>query len=130
PAINPKFQILNQPEGTPIAAPTGTRKLVLPDPESMAWHTRSLDAILGAILGVLLWLAARSLYSEAAATFVLSLFAFSPSLIAHFSLGGNNDGIMTLMSFAAVFQLYRWRRDPSKRQTFLLGLILGGLLIA
>ena len=29
---NPKFQILNQPEGAPTAAPTGTRKLVLPDP--------------------------------------------------------------------------------------------------
>ena len=37
---------------------------------------------------------------------------------------------MTLMTFAAVFQLYRWRRNPSKGQTALLGFVLGGLLLA
>ena len=129
-AINPKFQIINAPPNVPETYPTGTRKTVLPDPESMAWHTRPMDAMLGAILGVLLWLAARSLYSTAAANFVLALFAFSPSLIAHFSLGGKNDGAVTLMAFATAFQLFRWRRNPSRWQTALLGLVLGGLLVS
>ena len=79
---------------------------------------------------VLLWLAARSLYSIDAANFVLALFAFSPSLIAHFSLAATNDGAMTLMLFAAVFQLRRWYHERSWAQTVLLGLVLGGLLIA
>jgi len=79
---------------------------------------------------LLLWLAARSLYSNTAANFVLALFAFSPSLIAHFSVGALNDGVMALMLFATVFQLYRWHHDPSWPQTVLLGLVLGGLLLA
>jgi hypothetical protein len=79
---------------------------------------------------LLLWLAARSLYSTNAANFVLVLFSFSPSLIAHFSLAATNDGAITLMLFATVFQLCRWRHNRSWAQTVLLGLVLGGLLIA
>lgn len=130
PAIDSSFQILNPPPDAPKNYPTGTRHLILPNPESMAWHTRSVDALMGAVLGLLLWVVARSLYSTDAANFVLVLFAFSPSLIAHFSLAATNDGAMTLMLFAAVFQLCRWHHDPSWRQTMLLGLVLGGLLIA
>lgn len=130
PAIASRFQIINTPADAPKNYPTGTRKLVLPDPEAMAWHTRPVDAVLGAILGLLLWLAARSSFSTGAANFVLALFAFSPSLIAHFSLAATNDGVIALALFAAVFQLCRWRHDPSWPQTALLGLALGGLLIS
>jgi len=105
-------------------------RLFLPSPEAIAWRTRLVDAILGAVLGLLLWAAARSLYSTHAANFVLALFAFSPSLIAHFSLGATNDGVMALMFFATVLQLYRWQRNPTWFQTALLGVLLGGLLLA
>jgi len=100
-----------------------------PNPEVLAWHTRPVDAMLGVVLGLLLWLAARSLYSVSAANFVLALFSFSPALIAHFSLAATSDGVVTLMLFATVFQLYRWYRDRSWPQTVLLGLVLGGLLL-
>ncbi len=89
-----------------------------------------VNAVLGAIFGMLLWSAARSLYSTGAANLALALFAFSSSLIAHFSLAGTNDGVMALMTFATAFQLYRWRHKPSLFQTALLGLVLGGLLLA
>ena len=102
---------------------------ILPTPETMAWHTRPVNAMLGAILGLLLWLAARALYSIHAANFVLTLFAFSPSLVAHFSLAATNDGALALMLFAAVFQLWRWYQNQSWVQTIVLGLALGGLLI-
>jgi 4-amino-4-deoxy-L-arabinose transferase-like glycosyltransferase len=102
---------------------------VLPDPQAVAWRTRSVNAIMGAALGLLLWLAARRLYSVNAANFVLGLFALSPSLIAHFSLAATNDGAMTLMLFATAFQLCRWYRDRSWVQTVLLGTVLGALLI-
>jgi len=135
PAINSRFQIGNKVVPNPEAVAWHNSDFdsfgrVLPNPEAVAWHTRPVNALLGAVLGLLLWLAARSLYSTSAANFVLALFAFSPSLIAHFSLAGTNDGTMTLMLFATVFQLCRWRHDRSWPQTVLLGLVLGGLLIA
>lgn len=135
PVINPRFQVGDKvaPNIESVAwhnSDFDSFDRFLPSPEAIAWRTRSVDAMLGAVLGLLLWLAARSLYSTNAANFVLALFAFSPSLIAHFSLGATNDGLMTLMFFATVFQLVRWRRNPSWLQTALLGLVLGGFLIA
>jgi hypothetical protein len=135
PAINSRFQV-----GDKIApniesltwhnSDFDSFRRFLPSPEAVAWRTRLVDAILGAVLGLLLWLAARSLYSTHVANFVLALFSFSPSLIAHFSLAATNDGVMALMFFATVFQLCRWRRDQSWLQTVLLGSLLGGFLIA
>src|ERR1700685_4527717 len=100
-----------------------------PSPEAIAWRARSLNVVLGVILGLLLWTAARRYYSEGAANFVLALFAFSPSLIAHFSVA-INDGAVALFTFAAALQIVKWRREPSWRRTVVLGLILGGLLVA
>jgi hypothetical protein len=100
-----------------------------PGPETIAWRARPLNVVLGVILGLLLWTAARRYYSEGAANFVLALFAFSPSLIAHFSVA-INDGAVALLTFAAALQLVAWRRQPSWRRTIILGLILGALLVA
>lgn len=135
PAIGSRFQIGDKVVPNPEAVAWHNSDFdsfgrMLPSAEALAWHTRPVDAILGTILGLLVWLTARSLYSIQAANFVLTLFAFSPSLIAHFSLAATNDGMMTLMLFATVFQLCRWYRNPSRWQTMLLGLVLGGLLIA
>lgn len=135
PAINSRFQIGNKVVPNPEAAAWHNSDFdsferVIPNPEALAWHTRPVNAMLGVVLGLLLWLAAKSLYSTSAANFVLALFAFSPSLIAHFSLAATNDGAMTLMLFATVFQLCRWRNNRSWPQTLLLGLVLGGLAIA
>jgi len=98
-----------------------------PSPEAIAWRARPLNVIFGVALGLLLWMAARRYYSEGAANFVLSLFVFSPSLIAHFSVA-INDGAVALFAFAAALQLVHWRQKPSWRQTVILGLILGALL--
>ena len=80
-------------------------------------------------MGLALWFAARRLFSEGAANVALALFAFTPSLIAHFSVA-TTDGIGTLFIFLAAFQLVRWRRNQTAGQTVLLGLVLGGLLLA
>ncbi len=99
-----------------------------PGPEEWAWRTRPMNVLLGLFLAVLLWNIARKLFSEAAANFALALFAFSPPLIAHFSLSGN-DGAGALLIFAMAVQLLRWRRNPSRAQTVLLGLVLGVSLV-
>ena len=100
-----------------------------PGPESLAWHTRPMNTVLGIALGIELWFATRRLFSAGAANVALALFAFTPSLIAHFSVA-TTDGIGTLFVFLVAFQLLRWRSHPTWPQTLLMGLVLGGLLLA
>jgi hypothetical protein len=100
-----------------------------PSPEVIAWTGRPVNVVLGVILGIALWRTARRWFSEGAANFALALFAFSPGMIAHFSVMAV-DGISTLMIFLTALQIARWWRDPSTKQTVLLGVVLGLLLLA
>ncbi len=100
-----------------------------PGPEWLAWRTRPMNTLLGLALGVALWFATRRLFSEGAANVALTLFAFTPSLIAHFSVA-TTDGIGTLFIFLVAIQLIRWRHRRSAGQTVLMGLALGGLLLS
>jgi Dolichyl-phosphate-mannose-protein mannosyltransferase len=110
--------------------PNGYRVTAMqPGPQWLAWRTRPMNTLLGVGLGLALWFAARRLFSEGAANVALALFAFTPSLIAHFSVV-TTDGIGALFVFLAAFQLVRWRRNPNRAQTLLMGLVLGGLLLA
>jgi hypothetical protein len=118
----------------PLAAFTNTQvdnvhdRLVTIDPHLVYW-TRPPVVLLGVLLGVALWFAARAWLSEGAANFALALFAFSPALIAHFSLA-TMDGTAALTIFLAVLQLARWRKNPDKKQTALLAIALGLMLMA
>lgn len=69
------------------------------------------------------------MFSRAAANFCVALFAFSPSLIAHFSLV-TTDGAATLLIFATTVQVARWRNKPSWENALLCGIIFGLLLLA
>ena len=102
---------------------------IRPGAEWLAWHTRPMNTLLGVALGLVLWFTAKSLFSEGAANVALALFAFTPSLIANFSVA-TTDGIGALFVFLTAWQLVRWRRDQARKQTILLGLVLGGLLLA
>jgi hypothetical protein len=111
------------------ASQEGKVQSITPDPVGLANRTRPVNIVLGVLLGVLLWGTARRFFSEGAANVAIALFAFSPSLIAHFSLV-TTDGICTLMVFATAVQVLGWRSNPSRSQTILLGVILGLLLLA
>jgi hypothetical protein len=100
---------------------------ITPSPEAVAWGARPVIVLLGVLLGVLLWITARRLFSEGAANFALAFFAFSPSLIAHFSVSCN-DGAVALITFAVAMQVLYWRRTQSWGRTIALGLILGALI--
>ncbi len=100
-----------------------------PGPEEMANRTRPMNTLLGIFLGLALWFAARRLFSEGAANVALALFTFTPSLIANFSVV-TTDGIGALFIFLVAYQLIRWRHKPNWLQTVILGLTLGGLLLA
>ena len=110
--------------------PTGFRVMEMqPGPEALALRTRPMNTVLGLTLGIALWFAARRLFSEGAANVALALFVFTPSLIAHFSVA-TTDGIGTLFIFLTAFQLVRWRHRRNWPQGVLVGLALGGLLLA
>ena len=100
-----------------------------PGPEWIAWRTRPMNTLLGLALGVALWFATRRIFSEGAANIALGLFAFTPSLIAHFSVA-TTDGIGALFIFLVAVQLVRWRHSRHTGQTALMGLALGGLLLS
>jgi hypothetical protein len=102
---------------------------IMPDPVSLAWRARAMNVLLGLALAWLVWRAADRLFSRAAANFALALFAFSPSLIAHFSIAAT-DGAATLFIFATAWALVRWRREPTWEKTFKFGLLLGLMLLA
>jgi Dolichyl-phosphate-mannose-protein mannosyltransferase len=100
-----------------------------PGPKSFILGPRMVNVALGVMLGILVWCAARDLFSLGAANFALALFAFSPQFIAHFTVA-TVDGVGVLTVFAVALQLARWRRNPSWGQTLLLGATLGVALIA
>ncbi|MCU1298210.1 MAG: hypothetical protein JWO91_2488 [Acidobacteriaceae bacterium] len=102
---------------------------ISPDPVSLAWRARAVNVLLGLILGLLLWRVASRLLSRSAANFVLALFAFSPALIAHFSLA-TTDGAAVLLIFAVAWGVTGYRPDPTWPRTFLMGVLLGLLLLA
>jgi dolichyl-phosphate-mannose-protein mannosyltransferase len=102
---------------------------IRPSPERLAWFTRPVNVALGVVLAWLLWTAARRMFSEGAANFALALFAFSPPLIAHFSLA-TVDGALTLLLFATALTVAYWRHHPSWPLTLGLGGIIGLFLIA
>jgi len=121
---DPKWQIrVTQIPGAAIV------NAVQPSPEAMAWRARLVNVALGVVLGILLWFAARRFFSEAAANVALAVFAFSSEVIAHFSLA-TTDGAGTLFVFTSVFQLAMWWRNPSWKNTVLLGGLMGALLLA
>jgi hypothetical protein len=110
--------------------PIGYRvEAMQPFPEEMAARTRTMNTLLGIFLGLAVWFATRRLFSEGSANVALALFAFTPSLIANFSVD-TTDGIGTLFIFLVAYQLIRWRNKPNWLHTILLGLVFGGLLLA
>src|SRR5205807_9709935 len=94
-----------------------------------AWRARSMNVVLGLVLAVLLWITALHMFSESAANLVLSLYVFSSTVLANFSVA-STDGAASLLIFAAAVQLIRWRELPSRGQTLLLGVVLGFMLLA
>jgi 4-amino-4-deoxy-L-arabinose transferase-like glycosyltransferase len=100
---------------------------ITPSPEVVAWSGRIVIVALGVLLGILVWLTARRMFSEGAAKFTLALYAFSPALIANFSISCN-DGATALITFAVAMQLVYWRRTHSWGRAIGLALLLGAML--
>ena len=100
-----------------------------PDPVSLAWRARLVNVALALMLGVVLWRQAAKVFSIGAANFALALFAFSPALIAHFSLA-TTDGAATLLIFIAALAILLWKEYPTWNNALTGAVVLGVLLLA
>jgi 4-amino-4-deoxy-L-arabinose transferase-like glycosyltransferase len=94
-----------------------------------AWYVRIPFVLVGVVLGIALWLATARLFSESAAAFALALFAFSPGLIAHFSVA-TTDGTGTLTLFLVTIAFVAWANTPSWKNACVLGIAVGCMLLA
>lgn len=122
--ISPEWQINLEP------LPAGFRvHHISPDPQTLAIRARVVNVFLGLLLGVFLWAELSSIVSVTAANFALALFAFSPSLIANFSLA-TTDGVATLLIFVTAFRVLRWKQTPRWESVVPCGIVLGLLLLA
>ena len=101
---------------------------VQPSPELVAWEGRCFNVLLGLSFALLLWSTARKYFSEGGANLALALFAFSPSLIANFSITCN-DGAVALVTFGTALALVYWRKNPSWSRTMALAAVLAALLL-
>ncbi len=79
---------------------------------------------LGVLLGAVLARWARALSGRVGQAVALLLFAFSPNLLANFSLA-TTDGPLAAMFVTAVFAWQRFRLRPSFPRWLLTGIILG-----
>ena len=102
---------------------------ITPAAEVWLYRARPVTVLFGVALLLLLWASARRLFSEPTANFVLALAVLSPDLIAHFSQA-TIDGVGCLFVFACVVQWIRYWRNPSRVQAAILGVLLGGMLLA
>ena len=94
-----------------------------------AWYVRLPFVFFGLLLGGAIWRVAATIFSEGAATFALALFAFSPGMIAHFSLAAT-DGVGILTFFLAAVAFARWVNAATWKNAVALAVAVGFLLIA
>lgn len=107
--------------GTSFLVQNGIDDVVIP--ARLAASSTSL------LLAVLVFAAAREMFGRAEALTALALLAFEPTLIANGSLV-LTDMVLTATAFAAVYALYRYRKNSRLARFLIVGLAFGLMLAA
>jgi hypothetical protein len=92
--------------------------------ERVLFPGRVLVALLGVLVGALVYRWATDLFGPLAGLGALLLVTFDPNLLAHAGLA-TNDVAVTLGSLAALFAFWRFLRRPTLSRSLLAGLVLG-----
>jgi 4-amino-4-deoxy-L-arabinose transferase-like glycosyltransferase len=90
----------------------GVMMMSAPDGEAILAHARAAVSIFVFVLGLLVVLAAREMFGDAAALIALALFVFDPLILAHGPLLGTDIGA-TCCIFAAIYAFYRYVKRPT-----------------
>jgi hypothetical protein len=84
-------------------------------------------AMLGMLLGAVIFRWATSLFGVKAGLLALTLFAFDPNLIAHARVSTTDLGLALMMTLAT-WRLWKWLESPSWRNVFLVGVFSGAAI--
>jgi 4-amino-4-deoxy-L-arabinose transferase-like glycosyltransferase len=90
----------------------GAQLMSEPGAEAMLARVRATVSIFVFVLGLLVVLAAREMFGDAAALIALCLFVFDPLILAHGPLLGTDMGA-TCCIFGAIYAFYRYVKRPT-----------------
>jgi 4-amino-4-deoxy-L-arabinose transferase-like glycosyltransferase len=90
----------------------GLQMMSQPGSDAILAHVRAAVSIFVFVLGLLVVLAAREMFGDAAALLALALFVFDPLILAHGPLLGTDMGA-TCCIFATIYAFYRYVKRPT-----------------
>jgi Dolichyl-phosphate-mannose-protein mannosyltransferase len=114
---------------TLVAFDAGHRFLLMNGVDRLMIPARLASMLFSLALAVLVFAAARAMFSDVPALIALAVLAFEPSIIAHGSLV-TNDIALTTTLFATVFGLHRYREHPTTARLIAIGIAAGLTLSA
>ncbi len=94
------------------------------DANALLFRARMAASLLTLLLAVLVFLAAREMFSESAALIALALISFDPTLLAHSALVTTDAGQACFM-FWAIYAFYRYIKVPTAWRLVTVGLVVG-----
>ena len=95
---------------------------------AMLLRARLAASLFSFALALLIFAAARRMFSTGAAFIALALFVFDPNFLAHGALV-TTDVPSACALFATVYAFYRWRMEPNRKRLVLVGLCAGLALV-
>ncbi len=91
-------------------------------------RARLAASVFSFALALLVFAAARQMFSLEAGFIALALFVFDPNFLAHGALV-TTDVASACTLFATIYAFYRWRLAPSRKRLILVGLCAGMALV-
>ncbi len=96
---------------------------------TLIFRARMAVTVFSLLLGLLIFLAAREMFSLPAAFLALTLYVFEPSILTHAPFV-TTDVTVTCMIFAAIYSFYRLSKRPTPIRLLVAGLTAGLALAA
>ncbi|MDX1608345.1 MAG: glycosyltransferase family 39 protein, partial [Candidatus Spechtbacterales bacterium] len=94
------------------------------NPRQMMFWSRLGPLVITLLLGVLVFMWARKLYNNMAGIFALTLFAFSPTFLAHGPLVTTDVGAAFAFVFASYF-FFKYLKDQTRKNLIMAGVAFG-----
>ncbi|HKO12666.1 MAG TPA: glycosyltransferase family 39 protein [Acidobacteriaceae bacterium] len=98
------------------------------DADTVLFRARMAASLFTFALALLIFAAARQMFSTTAAFIALGFFVFDPNVLAHGALVTTDIGSACTL-FAVIYAFYRWRLAPSWKRLVLAGLACGLCLV-
>lgn len=92
--------------------------------DSIIFWARMPSVILSLLLGTFVFIWASILFGRIAGLFALFLYSFSPNILAHSSLAGNDLGL-TVFMFLTIFSFWLYLKKPSKARLTVTAITFG-----